>query len=185
MPFGGPIPGGIENDAATLLEELEIDDGEEEVAYRDNARHVNRLVKISAAQLPRRSAPEEPVTSYRLELGSTSSIDQLAFHARLSRSPGTGEVEIEIQAAGLNFRDVMKALGIYPSEDDADNLLGDECAGRIVAVGKGVEEFQVGDEVVAMVPGSLSSHVTLPAIAVVRKPAGLGFEEAAACPLPS
>lgn len=176
-------PAGAENDAATLREELEIDDGEEEVAYRDNARHVNRLVKISAAQLPRRSAPEEPVTSYRLELGSISSIDKLAFHARPRRSPEAGEVEIEIQAAGLNFRDVMKALGIYPSEDDADNLLGDECAGRIVAVGEGVEEFQVGDEVAAMAPGSFSSHVTLPAIVVVRKPAGIGFEEAATMPV--
>ncbi len=176
-------PAGSENDAATLLEELEIDDGEEEVAYRDSARHVNRLVKIPAAQLPSRAAPAEPATGFRLELGSISSIDQLAFHARPSGSPSAGEVQIEIQAAGLNFRDVLKALGIYPSEVDADSLLGDECAGRIVAVGEGVEEFQVGDEVVAMAPGSFSSHVTLPAIVVVRKPAGLSFDEAATMPV--
>jgi NADPH:quinone reductase-like Zn-dependent oxidoreductase/lauroyl/myristoyl acyltransferase/NADP-dependent 3-hydroxy acid dehydrogenase YdfG len=166
-----------------VLAELKLDDHEEEVAHRDGARYVHRLVKTSAAQLPMRPASPEAAASYRLQLGSISSIDQLAFHACPRRAPAAGEVEIEVHAAGLNFRDVMKALGIYPSEDDADNLLGDECAGRIVAIGEGVADFQIGEEVVAMGPGSFGSHVTHSALPVVRKPAGISFDEAATIPV--
>ena len=77
----------------------------------------------------------------------------------------------------------MKALGIYPSVDDADNLLGDECAGYIVVIGENVDGLQVGDEVVAMAPGSFGSHVTLPSALIVRKPAGISFEQAATIPV--
>ena len=53
------------------------------------------------------------------------------------RQPGAGEVEIEVCAAGLNFSDVMKALGLYPGLPDGPVPLGIECAGKIVAVGAG------------------------------------------------
>lgn len=176
-------PDEAEADAEQFLKELEIDDREEEIAHRGGLRYVHRLVKISAAQLPLPTAPEQPDAPYRLELGAIASIDQLAFRARSRRPPAAGEVEIEVRAAGLNFRDVMKALGIYPSEDDADCLLGDECAGRIVSIGRDVEGLQIGDAVVAMAPGSFGSHVTLPAHLFVPKPTGLSFEEAATLPV--
>ena len=62
-------------------------------------------------------------------------------------------------------------------------MLGDECAGRIVAVGEGVEGLQAGDEVIAIAPGSLGSHVTTSAAFVMRKPAQVTFEEAATMPV--
>jgi NADPH:quinone reductase-like Zn-dependent oxidoreductase/acyl carrier protein len=97
--------------------------------------------------------------------------------------PGPGQVEIEVCAASLNFRDVMKALGLYPTDGDDYMMLGDECAGRIVAVGEGVEGLQTGDEVIAIAPGSLASHVTTLAAFVMRKPAHVTFEEAATMPV--
>jgi NADPH:quinone reductase-like Zn-dependent oxidoreductase/NAD(P)-dependent dehydrogenase (short-subunit alcohol dehydrogenase family)/acyl carrier protein len=74
-------------------------------------------------------------------------------------------------------------LGLYPTDGGDYMMLGDECAGRIVAVGEGVEGFQAGDEVIAIAPGSLASHVTTAAAFVMRKPAHVTFEEAATIPV--
>ena len=51
------------------------------------------------------------------------------------RAPGPGEVEIRVQATGLNFRDVLNVLGLYPGDAGP---LGGECAGEVVRVGQGV-----------------------------------------------
>lgn len=170
---------GTAEDASLLLNELALDDREDEVAYRDGVRHVHRLSKVSAAELPGRSMS----ASYRLKTGRTPGLDQLAFRPHPRIAPGAGELEIEIRSAGLNFRDVLKALGIYPSEDESDSLLGDECAGRVVTVGEGVDEFASGDDVVAIAPGCFGSHLTLPANRVIRRPAGLSEDEAATIPV--
>src|SRR6185312_15454381 len=89
------------------------------------------------------------------------------------RQPGAGEVEIETVAWGLNFKDVLNALNLYPGNPGP---LGGECAGRIVAVGEGVQHLQVGDEVMAAAGGSFASHVTASAALVQRKPANMSFE---------
>jgi NADPH:quinone reductase-like Zn-dependent oxidoreductase len=66
---------------------------------------------------------------------------------------------------------------------DIDLLLGDECSGRITAVGKKVNKFKIGDEVIANGPGCFASHLTIPVPFVVRKPARISFEEAATIPV--
>ena len=83
----------------------------------------------------------------------------------------------------MNFSDVLKALGLYPGLPDGPVPLGAECSGRITAVGPGVEEFCVGDAVVAVAPFSLSSHVIAPTALVAHKPPALLFEEAATIPI--
>lgn len=176
-------PGGADEDADLLLREIDFGDGEEEIAYREGARYANRLAKVSFEQRHIRDQPPVEVASYRLAVGASNGIDQLALRTAARRAPGPGEVEIEVEAAGLNFRDVLKALGIYPSENPQDTLLGDECAGRVVAVGEAVGDFKVGDEVVAMAPGSFGSHLTLPASSLARKPPALTPEEAATLPV--
>ena len=95
------------------------------------------------------------------------------------RRPGPGEVEIRVQAAGLNFRDVLNALGMRSDTDP----LGGECAGTVVALGDGVTAYKVGDEVVAVAPGSFSTYVVADTLLVVPKPKQIGFVEAAAFPL--
>ena len=92
-----------------------------------------------------------------------------------------------IRSAGLNFKDVMLAMGLLPEEVAEGKLtgiaLGMECAGRVVAVGEGVQRFDVGDDVIACGPGCLASHVTVDARLVVRKPDHLSYEEAATIPI--
>ena len=95
------------------------------------------------------------------------------------RAPGPGEVEIRVRASGLNFRDVLSALGLYPGEI---THLGSDCAGEIVAVGRGVTRFAIGDRVVAMAEGAFASHATTRWEFVAPLPAGLDFELGAAIP---
>lgn len=181
-------PGGADTDARLLLQELGSKDAETEVAFQGYARHVNRLgrtklIEHVPAHQPKRAGSRGSGFGYRLEIPNPGVIDQLTFREVPRRKPRAGEVEIEICAAALNFRDVMKALGIYPSESDLDLLVGDECAGRVVAVGKGVKQFRVGDEVVASGLGCFASHLTVPALAVMPKPARISFEEAVTIPV--
>src|SRR5262249_19920036 len=110
-------------------------------------------------------------------------LDGLTLHRRPRRSPGPGEIEIEVVAAGLNFSDVMKALGIYPGLAEGPITLGIECSGKVTTVGDGVSGVHIGDEVVAVAPCSFGSHVLARAELVVLKPACISFEEAVTLPI--
>ena len=170
------------DEVAALVDELTAPDVEEEVAHRDGARYALRLVPASLDALAPRAGVERP-SACRLETTAAGALDRLVLRPRARRAPGSGEVEIAVEAAALNFRDVLKALGIYPTEDDDDLLLGDECAGRIAAVGPDVEGWRVGDEALAIAPGSFGSHVLAPVSQVVPLPDGLSFDAAATIPV--
>lgn len=95
--------------------------------------------------------------------------------------PGDDEVEIEVEAAALNFKDVLLALGVLPA-DARGVRLGFECAGRVRARGAEVTRLAVGERVVALGTGCLASSVCVPAATVCRQPAML--DSAAATTLP-
>jgi acyl transferase domain-containing protein/NADPH:quinone reductase-like Zn-dependent oxidoreductase/acyl carrier protein len=165
-------------DADALIAELRSG-GEEEVALREGRQLVPRLVRFS----PKLKGLSGSAVPFRLETVKPGSFDQIAFRRRGRRAPETGEVEVEVHTAGLNFRDVMKVLGIYPIEQPVDQLLGDECAGHVVAVGAGVTHLGLGDEVILISPGCFSKFVTAHSAFVVRKPAQISFEDAATIPV--
>jgi acyl transferase domain-containing protein/thioesterase domain-containing protein/acyl carrier protein len=165
-----------------LLREILSGEGETEVAWRGESRFASRIARTSLeAHPPRTSAVRNP--GYRLETPASGIMDELALLEHPRRKPGAHEVEIEICAAALNFRDVMKLLGIYPMNSDLDLSLGDECSGRIVALGNKVKSFKIGDEVIAIGSGCFASHLTVPESSVVRKPMRIPFEEAATIPV--
>ena len=171
-----------ESSARLLSQEITSSDGEMEVAYRCGSRYANRLVHTSIeSHSPRASSSRK--SGYLLKIPDSNVIDELDLVETPRRRPGAGEVEIEIHASALNFRDVMKTLGIYPMDSDRDLLLGDECSGKIVAVGKDVKRFKPGDEVIANGAGCFGSHLTVPVSYVVRKPSSLSFEQAATIPV--
>jgi NADPH:quinone reductase-like Zn-dependent oxidoreductase len=87
-------------------------------------------------------------------------------------------VEIRVVAAGLNFRDVMNAVAL---RDDPEPL-GGECAGRVVALGDGVEGLALGDHVVALANASMASHATTSARLVRPIPHGIDFAAAVTLP---
>ncbi len=172
-----------DDEARFLFGELFANDGEDEIALRGPARFASRITRTKADPSLPHAGHGRGTVPWRVEIDAPGALDHLAFRERKTRRPGPDEVTIEVRAAALNFRDVMKALGIYPGDNDDDALLGDECSGVITAVGRNVKYLRVDDAVLAVGPGCFSSHLTMPAALVLRKPARIRFGEAATIPI--
>jgi len=123
-----------------------------------------------------------PAPPFCLEISTPGILDELTLQPTTRQPPASGEVEIQVCAVGLNFKEVMKALGIYPGNSEGYVTFGGDCAGKIVALGEDVEEFEIGDEVMGIATKSFSSLATVPTHLVVPKPANLCFEEAVTIP---
>ncbi|HSL81216.1 MAG TPA: acyltransferase domain-containing protein, partial [Thermoanaerobaculia bacterium] len=175
-----------DGEAEALLAELAHDGGADEVALRGTVRWVHRLIRrrpedAAAAPGPRPvRRPPAPGEAYRLVTTGPGVLDNLVPRLHRRAAPGPGEVEIEVRASGLNFMNVLSAMGMYPGYPDGVGTLGIECAGVIAGVGAGVTAFQEGDEVVAVAYDSMGSHAVTDARLVAPKPAGSSFEEGAA-----
>lgn len=169
---------------AWVLGELETVDDEDQIAFRSDGRYVARLARGSWAREESAANLTEIAgdTPFRLETREPGILERLALYPINRLQPGPGEVEIAVEVAGLNFLDVMKAMGIYPGMDRNSVPLGHECAGRVVAVGAGVTRFQIGQPVIASALRSMSTHVTVRQEFVVPKPDNLTFEQAATIP---
>lgn len=99
-------------------------------------------------------------------------------------APGPGQVRIAVEAAGVNFADVMARKGLYQDAPPLPAVVGYEVAGVIDAVGVGVPEDRLGLPVVAMTRfGGYSSSVVVDADAFAVRPAGLDAVTAAAIPV--
>jgi putative PIG3 family NAD(P)H quinone oxidoreductase len=97
--------------------------------------------------------------------------------------PGTGEVLIEVVAAGVNNADLQQVAGNYPPPPGASEVLGLEVSGTVRALGDGVDGFAVGDRVCALLSGGgYASLVVAPATQVLPVPDGVDLVEAAGLP---
>jgi acyl transferase domain-containing protein len=165
-------------DTHSILAELRADTGgENRIAVRHGLRHVARLEPRDT-----KSEGDAPVRSaFRICSPGTGVFDDLEESELRRRAPAEGEVEIETVALGINFRDVLNVLNEVEGADGAN--LGAECAGRIVAVGEGVDDFCVGDRVIAFALGGFASHVTVSTELVSRVPQGLDSVAAAGVPV--
>ncbi|GFE68913.1 type I polyketide synthase [Chroococcus sp. FPU101] len=172
----------LEDNLQILQDELLYPDNEEQIAYREYIRYVPRLVS--------QTLDTRKNESFQLKISQTGSLDNLTLAPLKRRSLAPDEVEIAVYAAGVNFRDVLNALGMLQPyleqmgfKDASDIPFGGECAGKIVAIGKAVKGLQLGDEVIAAFAlGSLASFVTVKSSFVVLKPQELNFAEAATIP---
>ncbi len=161
---------------AMLAEEISAgravsnDAGEPVVAFRGGRRYVARLIR------PVQSAD----AAQRLQIGVSGLLEDLRIERPVRENLEPHQVEIRVHAAGLNFRDVLTALGMFPARTSTP---GAECSGTIVRVGSGVRGWRVGDNVLAFAPASFQSFVTVPADFLSRKPAAMTFAEAAGIPV--
>jgi len=168
-----------------LLKELGGSNLELEIALRRGVRMVRRFREAGAESIMP-LAREEMVSPQ--EVGfvlapTASSRSDLYFVERSQAEPGEREVEIEVKASSLNFRDSLKAIGAYPSEDENDVYLGDECSGVIRRLGPKVTGWQVGDEVIATGKGCIGSNLFVSEGHLQAKPARLNFAQAACIPI--
>ncbi|GIL13952.1 MAG: polyketide synthase [Chloroflexota bacterium] len=179
-------PEGLPEDVDALFRELWLNDGEDQIALRGSKRYVARLALGLPAREGERvetqwvTAAEQP---FRAGISSPGILDNLELRAMARRQPGPGQVEIEVHATGLNFMNVMAALGALPGYPNGVGPLGIECAGVISAVGEGADAFRVGDEVIAVAFDSLATHALADEHLVAHKPGHLSFVEAASVPI--
>jgi acyl transferase domain-containing protein/NADPH:quinone reductase-like Zn-dependent oxidoreductase/SAM-dependent methyltransferase/acyl carrier protein len=170
----------------SLYQEITGGDGEQEVALRGGSRYVLRLRRSQVDQLPARTmlavGPQRISAAYRLETSRPGSLSNLTWNETRRRDPAMGEVEVRVQSGGINFRDVMKALGMYPGNPRDLSWFGDDVAGTIERIGGNVDHLRPGDMVHGMVPYGFQSYVTMDARMVFRIPAHLSCEEAATFP---
>jgi putative PIG3 family NAD(P)H quinone oxidoreductase len=93
------------------------------------------------------------------------------------------EVLIEVAAAAVNRADTLQRRGYYPAPPGASDIIGLECSGTVVEVGRSVSEWQVGDSVCALLAGGgYGSLVAVPAGQLMPVPKGVDLVSAAALP---
>ena len=118
-----------------------------------------------------------------IEIKEPGGPDVLTPVERPRPEPAAGEVLIRVAAAGVNRPDVLQRQGRYPPPPGASDIPGLEIAGRIEAVGSGVETFRAGDEVCALVSGGgYAEYCVAPTEQCLPLPTGLSLIEAAALP---
>jgi acyl transferase domain-containing protein/NADPH:quinone reductase-like Zn-dependent oxidoreductase len=152
---------------------------EPQIVLRDGDVHGGRLVRaMSGGAL---AAPSGN-TPWRLDIGAKGTLENLNLLADPDRlAPLTdGQVRVDVHAAGLNFRDVLTALGMYPGDN---RLVGIEGAGVVRESGPGVTDLQVGDRVFGMFPGGVGSVVAEDRRLLTRMPVSWSFVDAASVPV--
>jgi putative PIG3 family NAD(P)H quinone oxidoreductase len=97
--------------------------------------------------------------------------------------PGAGEVLVEVAASAVNRADLLQRQGYYPPPPGASDIIGLECSGTITELGEGVEGWQVGDEICALLAGGgYAEKVAIPAGQLLPVPAEVDLITAAALP---
>ncbi|MGX7826262.1 type I polyketide synthase [Actinokineospora sp. 24-640] len=167
LPVGGE---------AHLVEELRCRDGGEfQLAYRDGLRHVRRLLPLR---------PGHDDDNIALSIKDYGRFSGVRPGPAEDIAPVGDQIQVRVHAAGLNFKDVLNALGML--KEHAESLgveyrplpLGFECSGTVVAAGPEAE-FEVGAEVIVNYAGLMRRLATVPSSAAVRRPGRISAVEGA------
>ncbi|MGN9847536.1 polyketide synthase dehydratase domain-containing protein, partial [Nonomuraea sp. H19] len=168
---------GAAESLTALASLLGVED-EPQMAVRAGRVLVPRLARAdSSGDLP----TPEGADAWRLDSSVKGSIDGLNLipAPEAGRELAAGEVRVDVRAAGLNFRDVLNSLGMYPGEAGA---MGVEFAGIIAEVGSAVEGLRVGDRVMGLGEGTFGPRVVADHRMMVGMPQGWSFARAASVP---
>ncbi|MFI6449506.1 SDR family NAD(P)-dependent oxidoreductase [Kitasatospora sp. NPDC050543] len=153
--------------------------GEPELAVRHGDLFAPRLARIATdAAL----TPPEDAVAWRLGIpvkGTLENLELIEFPPAVAPLE-PGYIRIGVRATGLNFRDVLNALGMYPGNA---GLLGLEGAGVVLEVGPGVTDLAVGDRVFGMLSGGFAPVTVTDRRMVAPMPAEWSFAEAASVPV--
>jgi NADPH:quinone reductase-like Zn-dependent oxidoreductase/acyl carrier protein len=145
--------------------------GEPQLVVRSGVAHVARLV-------PARSVSALPAGQWRMTAGGGGTLEDLVVRPLPRLDLAAGQVRVAVAAVGVNFRDVLVALGMYPGGGE----LGAEGAGVVVEVGPEVEGLSVGDAVMGLL-GVVGSEAVIDARLVTGVPAGWSLVQGAGVPV--
>ena len=144
---------------------------EHQIALRRGVVHVPRLTRTGAL------SPPAGAEVWRLETAGRGSLDTLTLVAAPPKPLLSGQVRIDVRAAGLNFHYVVVALSLI------DDKGGGEAAGVVTEVGAGVEGIAVGDAVMGLVPDMYASSTVADHRMIAAIPDGWSFTQAASAPV--
>ncbi|WP_331754943.1 type I polyketide synthase, partial [Streptomyces chartreusis] len=157
---------------------LHTEDDTDQVALRDGQVWVPRMVRMASGGVL--VPPVGVGAGWRMDVVAQGRLDGVALVPEEPRALRAGEVRVAVRAAGVNFRDVLNVLGMYPG--DAGRL-GHEGAGVVIEVAPDVTGLAVGDRVMGLLDGAFGPMATTDARLVTRLPAGWSFEQAASVPI--
>lgn len=176
--------------ARFLRQGSKVEDMDLEYQEKNGQLMIPRVLEdqnVSGCMYPENLGPKfekqpwrQPGRPLRIEVGTSGLLDSLRWVEDdiIQQTLPDESVEIEVKAAGVNFRDVMISLGQIGLEK-----LGGECSGVITAVGKSVQGFEVGDRVASLLTGTFATTVHAKASSVQHIPSDMSFETAAALPV--
>ena len=159
---------------ASLLNELLYPDLETHIAYRMGHRQVARLVRLGS-ETERLTLPEG--SGWMLVPDAGGALERMQVQAAPARTLEAREVRVAVEAAGLNFWDVFRAIGII-----GEGLLGGEMCGEVLEVGAEVSTVSVGDRVVALAFGTFGSEAVMHEAMVAPAPSGIPVAALATLP---
>ncbi len=159
---------------AVLAEELLFADSENHIAYRQGRRHAARLVRVGSG-MERLALPEQ--ADWVLAPDEGGAIESLQVKPLTARSLEPKEVRVAVEACGLNFLDVFRAMGLVE-----EGLLGEEFCGRIAETGSDVTAFSVGDRVAGFAFGTFGPEVMTREELVALAPPGVSAAALATIP---
>lgn len=126
--------------------------------------------------------PEDLRLAWRI--AKAGSLSRLKLVEEPLAAPADGEVQVEVDAIGVNFADVFACLGLYSATPAGSFVPGLECAGRIRKLGRGVSGWREGDAVIVLTRfGGYTTRLNVDARTLWPIPAGWSFAEAAAYPV--
>jgi acyl transferase domain-containing protein/NADPH:quinone reductase-like Zn-dependent oxidoreductase len=154
--------------SADIIEQVLGDGRADEVALRAGAcwaLHLRKSLREHLAVWEEAAPLTDPEGSFRLEISRSRLLSDLAWRAVDRVAPGPGEVEIRMDAVGLNYKDALKALGVLTEKELAGTYFGTELGmdgfGVVERVGPGVTEVAVGDQMSVCARDLVRRHVTL------------------------
>ncbi|TVS85676.1 type I polyketide synthase [Mycobacterium helveticum] len=163
----------VDSDGSVELGDL-TGSGETQLVVRNGVVHGARLTPATA-----RAGLRLPADGWwRLAPGGGGTIEDVQVRTCAPAEPGAGQVRVAVGAVGVNFRDVLVALGMYPGGGE----LGVEGAGLVAAVGPGVTGLAVGDAVTGLL-GVAGPQAVVDRRLVVRVPHGWSLSRAAGVPV--
>lgn len=171
-----------EENPARLKNELLHPDGASEILLANNGRYTLVIQEASNHQTRRAAQGER----FRLDFHLPGKLRNLVWLPQEAGTLADEDIEVKVQATGLNFRDVMYLMGLLPDEavekGFAGASLGLEFAGIVSRVGPRVHDFRPGDKVMGFGSACFASHVVTRADAVALIPESWSFESAATVP---
>ncbi len=176
-----------------LLDEHAEDD---EILLSKHSRHVMRMQQLSLnknlhqhprqAQQPSIEETTDAVPLMGLSFKTPGPLKNLYWQELAQQELADNEIEIRPYATGLNFRDVMYAMGML-SDEAVENgfagpTLGMELSGKVVNIGSNITDYRIGDEVIGFAPACFSTRVITQTTAIAHKPSEWSYAEAATIP---